>query len=137
VGVKLDIFPKINSDNFVNLKIRQEISSKGPDVTSGGVTTASFNTREVNTEVVLKDNQVLVMGGLMRTDTSQTVEGIPGLMDIPYLGKLFSSESTTSTKTELMIFITPHIISTVEDSKIATEEMRKRISSIKGHDLRG
>ncbi len=70
------------------------------------------------------------------TDTSQTVEGVPGLMDIPYLGKLFSSESTTSTKTELMIFITPHIISTVEDSKIATEEMRKRLSSIKGHDLR-
>ena len=137
VGVKLDIFPKINSDNFVNMKIRQEISSKGSDVTSGGITTASFNTREVNTEVVLKDNQVLVMGGLMRTDTSQTVEGVPGLMDIPYLGKLFSSESTTSTKTELMIFITPHIISTVEDSKIATEEMRKRISSIKGHDLRG
>jgi general secretion pathway protein D len=137
VGVKLDIFPKINSDNFVNLKIRQEISSKGADVTSGGVTTASFNTREVNTEVVLKDNQVLVMGGLMRTDKSQTEIGIPGLMDIPYLGKLFSSESTTIKKTELMIFITPHIISTVDDSNIATREIRKRLSSIKGHDLRG
>ncbi len=131
VGVKLDIFPKINSDNFVNMKIRQEISSKGSDVTSGGITTASFNTREVKTEVVLKDNQVLVMGGLMRTDTSQTVEGIPGLMDIPYLGKLFSSESTISKKTELMIFITPHIISTVEDSKVATDEIRRRLSSIK------
>ena len=70
VGVKLDILPKINSDNFVNMKIRQEISSKGSDVTTGSVTTASFNTREVNTEVVLKDNQVLVMGGLMRTDKS-------------------------------------------------------------------
>jgi len=136
VGVKLDIFPKINSDNFVNLKIRQEISSKGADVTSGGITTASFNTREVNTEVVLKDNQVLVMGGLMRTDTSQTVEGIPGLMDIPYLGKLFSSESITSKKTELMIFITPHIISTVEDSNVATKEIRKRLSSIKGNNPR-
>ena len=136
VGVKLDIFPKINSDNFVNLKIRQEISSKGSDVTSGGITTASFNTREVNTEVVLKDNQVLVMGGLMRTDSSKTVEGIPGLMDIPYLGKLFSSESITSKKTELMIFITPHIISTVEDSSIATREIRKRLSSIKGHNSR-
>ena len=136
VGVKLDIFPKINSDNFVNMKIRQEISSKGSDVTSGGITTASFNTREVNTEVVLKDNQVLVMGGLMRTDSSKTVEGIPGLMDIPYLGKLFSSESITSKKTELMIFITPHIISTVEDSSIATREIRKRLSSIKGHNSR-
>jgi len=136
VGVKLDIFPKINSDNFVNMKIRQEISSKGADVTSGGITTASFNTREVNTEVVLKDNQVLVMGGLMRTDKSKTVEGVPGLMDIPYLGKLFSSESTISKKTELMIFITPHIISTVEDSNIATREIRKRLSSIKGNNPR-
>ena len=136
VGVKLDIFPKINSDNFVNMKIRQEISSKGADVTSGGITTASFNTREVNTEVVLKDNQVLVMGGLMRTDSSQTVEGIPGLMDIPYLGKLFSSENKKKKKTELMIFITPHIISTVDDSSIATREIRKRLSSIKNHNPR-
>jgi len=136
VGVKLDIFPKINSDNFVNLKIRQEISSKGADVTSGGITTASFNTREVTTEVVLKDNQVLVMGGLMRTDKSQTEVGVPGLMDIPYLGKLFSSESTTIKKTELMIFITPHIISTVEDSSVATKEIRKRLSNIKGNNPR-
>ena len=136
VGVKLDIFPKINSDNFVNMKIRQEISSKGADITSGGVTTASFNTREVNTEVVLKDNQVLVMGGLMRTDKSQVEVGIPGLMDIPYLGKLFSSENTTIKKTELMIFITPHIISTVDDSSIATREIRKRLSSIKNHNPR-
>ena len=136
VGVKLDIFPKINSDNFVNMKIRQEISSKGADVTSGGITTASFNTREVNTEVVLKDNQVLVMGGLMRTDKSQTEVGVPGLMDIPYLGKLFSSESTTIKKTELMIFITPHIISTVDDSNIATREIRKRLSSIKDNNPR-
>ena len=133
VGVKLDILPKINSDNFVNMKIRQEISSKGADVTTGSVTTASFNTREVNTEVVLKDNQVLVMGGLMRTDKSKTVEGIPGLMDIPYLGKLFSSESVTSKKTELMIFITPHIISTVEDSNNATREIKKRLSSLKNN----
>lgn len=136
VGIKLDIFPKINSDNFVNLKIRQEISSIGPDITTGGTTTASFNTRVVNTEVVLKDNQVLVMGGLMRTDTTVTVEGIPGLMDIPYIGKLFSSEKITHKKTELMIFITPHIISTAEDSNIATQEMRKRLSSLKNRNQR-
>ena len=53
------------------------------------------------------------------------------------MGKLFSSESITKTKTELMIFITPHIISTVEDSNIATREIRKRLSSIKDHDQRG
>jgi general secretion pathway protein D len=74
------------------------------------------------------------MGGLMRTDKSVTVEGIPGLMDIPYIGKLFSSESKTSKKTELMIFITPHIISTVEDSNHATREMKKRLSSLKNNN---
>ena len=57
-------------------------------------------------------------------------------MDIPYLGKLFSSESITSKKTELMIFITPHIISTVTDSNVATREIRKRLSSIKGNNPR-
>jgi general secretion pathway protein D len=113
------------------MKIAQEISSKGPDVTSSGTTTASFSTRNVNTEVVLKDNQVLVMGGLMRTDTSTSKEGVPGLMDIPYFGKLFSSERVTKHKTELMIFITPHIISTVEDSSHATKEIRKRLTNIR------
>ncbi|MDP6477170.1 MAG: type II and III secretion system protein [Nitrospinaceae bacterium] len=129
VGIKLDIFLKIISDN--NMKIRQKISSKGPDVTTGGTTTASFNSRELNTEVVLKDNQILVMGGLMRTDTSKIVEGVAGLMDIPYIRKLFSRENATSSKTELMIFITPHIISTSGDPEIATQEMKKRLSNLK------
>ncbi len=113
------------------MKIRQKISSKGPDVTTGGTTTASFNSRELNTEVVLKDNQILVMGGLMRTDTSKIVEGVAGLMDIPYIRKLFSRENATSSKTELMIFITPHIISTSGDPEIATQEMKKRLSNLK------
>ena len=113
------------------MKIRQKISSKGPDVTTGRTTTASFNSREVNTEVVLKDNQILVMGGLMRTDTSKIVEGVAGLMNIPYIRKLFSRENATSSKTELMIFITPHIISTSGDPEIATQEMKKRLSNLK------
>ena len=103
VGIKLDITPKINSENFINLQISQEISSRGADVGDQ----PSFNTRQVNTEVVLKDNQVLVMGGLMRTDTLDTVTGVPVLKDIPYIGRLFGSESTSLKKTELMIFITP------------------------------
>ncbi|MBC8285913.1 MAG: type II secretion system secretin GspD [Nitrospinae bacterium] len=79
VGIKLDITPKINSENFINLQINQEISSRGTDVGNQ----PSFNTRQVNTEVVLKDNQVLIMGGLMRTDTTDTTTGVPILKDLP------------------------------------------------------
>ena len=132
VGIKLAILPKINSDNYVNLKIQQEISSIGPIIGS----TPSFSVRTVNTEVVLKDNQVLVMGGLMRTDTSETSDGVPGLKDIPYLGKFFSTNSVTSTKTELMLFITPHIMSKDSDANFITNQLKNRLESLKKPEQR-
>jgi len=127
VGIKLDIIPKINSDNFVNLQLSQEISSLGPTIGSQ----PSFATRLLNTEVVLKDNQVLVMGGLMRTNTVDSNEGIPILRKIPYLGKLFSTDIQTTKKTELMLFITPHIISNSEDSDHVTKQFRRRLGSFR------
>lgn len=127
VGIKLEITPKINADNYVNLKILQEISSRGADVGNQ----PSFNTRQVNTEVVLKDNQVLIMGGLMRTDKTNTVSGVPFLKDLPFIGKLFGTESTTLKKTELMIFITPHVISNNEDSQFVTRQFKKRLRGLK------
>jgi general secretion pathway protein D len=127
VGIKLNITPNINSDNYVNLKIQQEISSRGVDVGNQ----PSFNTREVNTEVVLKDNQVLIMGGLMRTDATDTISGVPFLKDLPLVGKLFGSESTTLKKTELMIFITPHVISNKEDSQFVTRQFKNRLRGLK------
>jgi general secretion pathway protein D len=126
VGIKLGIVPKINSDNFVNLKIDQEISNLGP-VFQG---TPSFTTRTMKTEVVLKDNQVLVMGGLIRTTETDTVEGIPFLMDIPWLGRLFSTNTSIVNQTELMLFITPHIMSNTEDSNFVTEQFKKKLGRL-------
>ncbi len=126
VGVKLGILPKINSDNFVNLKINQEISNRGPDVG----TVPSFSTRVVNTEVVLKDNQILVMGGLMRTTSNETITGVPLLKDIPGIGRLFSTTDETLNKTELMLFITPHIISNTGDGKTVTDHFRRRLGNL-------
>ena len=130
VGIKLGIIPKINSDNFVNLKIDQEISNLGPTFATGTGTTPSFTTRTMKTEVVLKDNQVLVMGGLIRTTKTDTVEGIPFLMDIPWLGRLFSTHSTAINQTELMLFITPHIISNTKDSNFVTEQFKKKLGNL-------
>ncbi len=127
VGIKLSILPKINSDNYVNLKINQEISNLGPVFQN----TPSFTTRTIKTEVVLKDNQVLVMGGLIRTTETETVEGIPLLMDIPWLGRLFSTHATETTQTELMLFIIPHIISNTDDSNFITEQFKRKLGGLK------
>jgi len=127
VGLKLGIQPKINSDNFVNLKIDQEISNLGPIFQDS----PSFTTRTIRTEVVLKDNQILVMGGLIRTTESVTVEGIPFLMDIPFLGRLFSTHTAEVSQTELMLFIIPHIISNTDDSQFITEQFKRKLGGLK------
>ena len=140
VGIKLGIIPKINSDNFVNLKIDQEISNLGIAFPTGTATdsgdlvitnTPSFTTRTIETEVVLKDNHVLVMGGLIRTRTEDNVQGVPYLMDIPYIGELFKSTERIVEKTELMIFITPHIISNTDDSNFVTEQFKSKLYNLK------
>lgn len=127
VGVKLNILPKINSQNFVNLKIDQEISKTGPVIGN----TTSFNTRSIQTEVVVKDNQVLVMGGLMQTNITEAYRGIPILMDIPILGALFRSKNTSTSKTELMIFIVPHVISNTGDADMTTSQIKDRLFNLK------
>jgi general secretion pathway protein D len=129
VGTILSIDPKINKENFVSLKVIQEISELGAQIQ--GATQPSFNTRKLTTEVVLKDNQSLVMGGLMRTRTASASTGIPFLKDIPYLGLLFGSQTTSLQKTELMLFITPHIITTAQDSQFVTDQIKTRLERLK------
>ncbi len=129
VGVILNIEPKINNENFVNLKIDHEISELGVRDTTTQQPT--FNTRTVSTEVVLKDNQSLVMGGLMRNRINITSEGIPLLKDIPYIGKLFGTEVQNNSKTELMLFLTPHVISNTDDATYVTNQFKNRIQNLK------
>ncbi len=66
----------------------------------------------------------------MRTDTTDTISGVPFLKDLPLVGKLFGTESTTLKKTELMIFITPHVISNDEDSQHVTRQFKKRLRGL-------
>jgi general secretion pathway protein D len=131
VGIKLDISPSINSDNFVHLKVDQEISNVGPDFSTGNTVTPSFSTRFVSTQVVLEDNQVLVMGGLLQSQSTTTNEGVPELKDIPFLGHVFGTDERSDSKTELMLFIIPHVISSPEDSRTVTKEFQNRLSSFK------
>jgi len=123
----LGIEPKINSDNFVNLKVNQEISKPGPVIQG----TTSFNIRTINTEVVVKDNQVLVMGGLMQTLSNESNSGVPGLKDLPFFGRLFRSQSNSNNKTELMIFIAPHVINNIFDADTATAQIKDRLFNLK------
>lgn len=108
-GIVLSITPQINNEGIVNLIIRQELSS-----VDGGATGVNnnpvFNNQEINTTVVVRDGENVVLGGLIQTDTENLNSGVPGLNRIPGLGRLFSYQQETVERRELFIVLRPEII---------------------------
>ncbi|MFJ4384559.1 type II secretion system secretin GspD [Pseudomonas sp. NPDC089408] len=107
VGVKLRIKPQINIDNSVRLDIVQEVSSIAESSAASDVIT---NKREIKTKVMVEDNGLVILGGLISDELSTSDQRVPLLGDIPYLGRLFRSDASKNTKQNLMVFIRPRIL---------------------------
>lgn len=122
VGVKLKVTPQITSDNMVTLSIEQEIKQVADS--SVGSTAPTTLTRSTNTSVKLKNHSIMVISGMIRDDSSRSLSGIPGLSQIPVLGWLFKRETSRVNKTNVMLFITAHIIDTLEDNQKLMEGKR-------------
>ncbi|MDR2401696.1 MAG: type II secretion system secretin GspD [Deferribacteraceae bacterium] len=113
VGTRLKVTPHIVGDDLVNLEIEQEVNKVSPSSFSNASPVTL--TRTTKTRVQLYDKTIMVIGGLMKDDSSSATTGIPFLSSIPILGWLFKTETETSEKTNLMVFITVHIINTKEE----------------------
>ncbi len=107
VGVKLRIKPQINIDNTVRLDIVQEVSSIADTASASDVIT---NKREIKTKVMVEDNGLVILGGLISDEMSTSNQKVPLLGDIPGLGRLFRSDSSKGVKQNLMVFIRPRIL---------------------------
>ncbi|WP_144171574.1 type II secretion system secretin GspD [Pseudomonas sp. Kh13] len=107
VGVKLRIKPQINIDNSVRLDIVQEVSSIAESTAASDVIT---NKREIKTKVMVEDNGLVILGGLISDELSTSDQRVPLLGDIPYLGRLFRSDASKNTRQNLMVFIRPRIL---------------------------
>ena len=121
VGIKLSLTPQITSDDNVRLEVNQEISDviATSAANEAGPTTSK---RSASTTVVVKDRETMVIGGLIRDNVTSSTIKVPLLGDIPVLGWLFKYKTNQIEKTNLMIFITPHIIKTAEESAELTRE---------------
>jgi len=114
VGIKLYVTPTINRDGFVTMKIRPEISSsERKSIKSEDKTTEIpiVTTSETETAVMVKNGVTIIIGGLRKDERNKTVKKIPVIGDIPLLGAFFKSTSDEIKKTELVILLTPHIMS--------------------------
>lgn len=123
-GVQLSIQPSIISDDTVELKVSQSVSDAQSNNLSKIDSPIILN-RSISTEVVVRDGESVVLGGLISRNYSHTTNKVPVVADIPILGNLFKTESKGGTRTELVVIITPHILNTSKDySRISFEIIR-------------
>jgi type II secretory pathway component GspD/PulD (secretin) len=119
------VTPHINSDEQITLDVHPEVSDLSSQATvQGGVI---INTSEADTRVLVSNGETAVIGGLIRNNTSTFTSGVPVLKDIPLLGALFRSESKTNEQRELIVFLTPSVVT---DEGVMTEregEIRGRV----------
>ena len=127
-GVKLEVTPSVNDGGLVTLDIDQSITDVGPvDAATGQ---RSFLERNVSSRVAIRSGESVVLGGLIRDNESQGRSGVPLLMDIPGLGALFSTTNTVSSRTELLIFISPRVVEGLQDLRDLNAEMRDRMKGL-------
>lgn len=128
LGVKLYVTPTINKDNYITMKIKPEVSSKISDylIVSSGNLIPVVKTTTTETTVMVKDGATVLIGGLIEDRKEENIKEVPGLSKIPLVGGLFRSKTKGSTsnpeKTELVIFLTPHIITGDEPKGLLTVE---------------
>ena len=114
VGLKLDVEPRITLDDFVNIKIGLEVSSLGEKTTTrNGATVYTIGTRNANTVLRLKNGETQILAGLILDDERKNASKLPGLGDIPLIGRLFSNQEDRKSKTEIVLAITPRIIGNI------------------------
>ena len=133
VGITLKITPHISKGKLLRLELFAEIKNFVAYV--GGLDGAAITTkRQASSSVIVEDGSTVVIAGLIRDDTTGGINKVPILGDIPLLGWLFKSRSQSKIKTNLLIFITPSIVTTAEDlKKITEEEQEGREQSIEEH----
>ena len=129
VGTSLSLIPTINPDGYVNLQVKQEVSSATSELQFGAPV---ISTREASTHLFVKDAETVVIGGLADRQTEQNRSGIPVLSSIPGIGVLFGATRNNDTQSEIYLFLTPHIVMTDEDAAKLRRGIETRLDEVGG-----
>ena len=129
-GVILTVTPHINASGIVLLNITQEVSSAVPNTTSA-VVAPVIKKNAFQTSVVLSDGEPLALGGIIITSDSVTTDRIPILGAIPKLGALFGQTTKNTTRTELVLLLTPHVLQDLPHAAANTQDFLERMQTKK------
>jgi len=127
-GTLLTVTPRINSGGQITLEISQEVSIPGAEPAVGGGGNVAIAQRTINSSVIVQSGQTVVLGGLILESNNSGKSGIPLLMNIPLLGSLFSTNTTDTFRTELIVTVSPRVIEDPREMQKVTEELRSRMA---------
>ncbi len=126
VGVKLKVKPEVNEDGFVKLTLTPEVSSVGRTLTTANKNEIPIvDTTTATTTVLVKDGYTVLIGGLIKDEIVKTLNKIPLFGDVPYVGHLFRNTDSKRIKTELVVLITPHILTGEEENPFLTSSGKR------------
>ena len=127
-GTILKIKPVIHSSDQVDMEVSQEVSSVANN-TTGGISSPTINKSSLDTKLTLKHGSTYVLGGLISNNVDKTNSGVPFLKDIPILGQAFKKTTDSTKRNELVILITPYIISDDGEARAVTDAFRKQLGT--------
>ena len=130
-GILLDVTPRINSGGMVTLDINQEVSQPTAPFISGNPN-PDVATRNAKTSVQVASGETLALGGLIRENKTRSTSGIPLLSKIPVVGALFGTQEYKRDRTELVLLITPKIVSDTTQARDVTRELQDKLPSLRG-----
>src|SRR5438128_2573569 len=128
-GVIMRVRPQINEGGSLTLEVSQEVSQAGTNNTSG-IQAPVIGKSSVNSTIVVQDNETIAIGGFIHENKDLLRSRLPLLGRIPVAGVLFGSTSNSSSRTELIVLITPHVVRTREEAESATEEVKARLREV-------
>lgn len=131
-GVSLQVTPSVSSENVVTMQINQAVTDVG--AVDGATGQRSFLQRQIASKVAVRSGETLVLGGLIRDNDTTGKSGLPLLSEIPVLGALFGTQARSSTRTELLVVITPRVVRSDIDIRDVGAELRERMKSFEGNE---
>jgi general secretion pathway protein D len=127
-GVILDVQPRVNPGGLVYLNVQQQVSNTTGAANSQGNFT--IQQRAVGTQIAVQSGQTVLLGGLIQQNEGNTDTGVPGLNRVPVIGRLFGTTNHNRNRTELIVLITPRVITSSEEAKQVTDEYQRKFESL-------
>ncbi|MBK8284741.1 MAG: type II and III secretion system protein, partial [Ahniella sp.] len=128
-GVSLSVTPRVNPGGLVYLEIEQEESTPGPQL--GQFSAPPIDKRTIQTEIAVQSGETVLLGGLIRERKAKGRSGIPGIVRVPLLGRLFGTTNNDVERQELLVMITPTVIENAESARDLTNEFKYRFKGLK------